>query len=324
MTDPHEEMETCDKTGVSSKQATQDVRRTDIGHGNEISSVKLQPLWTASPLNWFRVAELQFETQSIKTEKTKFLHVLSALMPETCNLISDFLEFPPTTDQYQKLKSILLERLAPSEEQKLAQLLSGQHIGDGKPSEILRTIRSLSSTNLPTSIVRSFWIRRLPEIIRIALVAQPEEQPLEELAKMADRMHEVMHASHNISAIAGPSQKYTHSSRPTQRIEHRRALPVAAPQSRTVEDRLTRIEETLSELSQKNRSQSQGWRQRNKTKTFNRQYNRSNQRQRSPSRPTTNRYCILHYKYREKARNCYPPCSWVGNQPSMSHAAKNA
>ena len=271
-------------------------------------TLKLQQFWLDKPHNWFSVTELQFEMMGIKADKEKFLHVLSALSPSASDTISDILAVPPTQDRYLTLKTTLLNRLTPSDESKLEAILSGQDLGDRRPSEALRHIKQLAGDNLPAKTIKSLWVRKMPEIIRIALVAQPESRQLDELAITADKLHEAMKITPTVAAFARQSrpQHRSHSS-------PGHTLPNISS-SATVEDRLARIEARLNGLcnTYRNRSRSRG----------QRSPSGSGFRRRSGTRGSSNNnrrpgFCWYHRTHGSAARRCDKPCNFVSN-PSTS------
>jgi hypothetical protein len=81
-----------------------------------------------------------------------------------------------------------MRRLSPSKEQRSRDLLTLEELGDRKPSQILRHLRSLAS-KLPDVFLRSIWANRLPSNIRAVLAGQSEVE-LDIAARCADRIME--------------------------------------------------------------------------------------------------------------------------------------
>ena len=107
---------------------------------------------------------------------------------------------PPATNKYTTLKTELIRRLSLSQDQRVRQLLAQEELGDRKPSQFLRHLRSLAgSSRLEDSILRTLWLQRLPTHVQQILQTQAH-QPLDSQAAMADTICEVA----SIPTIAPP------------------------------------------------------------------------------------------------------------------------
>jgi hypothetical protein len=58
--------------------------------------------------------------------------------------VEDIITSPPHHDPYTALKTELLNRLSPTREQRLRQIITHEEMGDRKPSQFLRHLRSLA------------------------------------------------------------------------------------------------------------------------------------------------------------------------------------
>ncbi|XP_054287805.1 uncharacterized protein LOC129003534 [Macrosteles quadrilineatus] len=122
--------------------------------------------------------------------------------------VEDIITNPPATNRYAVLRSKLIERLSNSEEECVRQLISDEDIGDRKPSQFLRHLRSLlGPAQLQDNILRALWLRRLPVNIQAILTAQ-NELPLDKLADIADKIIEV---SPQVSVNATATREHTKS-----------------------------------------------------------------------------------------------------------------
>ena len=74
----------------------------------EISTIKLPQFWASSPVGWFIQAEAIFETARIVRDQTKYIHLLSAMAPETFERVMDIIQDPPAEDRYKYLKGKLI------------------------------------------------------------------------------------------------------------------------------------------------------------------------------------------------------------------------
>lgn len=300
------------------------------------STMKLSSFWSANPQIWFDTAELQFRLCNVSSDKNKFLHVLTALPPEVSDKISDLIRDPPADNMFATIKHTILERMTPSNEAQLDTLLSGLDIGDGRPSDLLRRIRALAKEQFGNNIIRTLWIRRLPEVLRLTLVAQPDTTPLDELANTADRIYEAMNRSSRIASINVTNVPSSSASRPplnttrrpknNDRVSQQNVAP--APTLSNIISRLDALERRLNNLRTINRSRSRNqnnfYTQRSRSFSGNRNIdNRNSNTTRTPNASNTfnNAWCYLHNRYGTRAHNCKSPCSFQRDNQVNSVAA---
>lgn len=167
-------------------------------------SIKLPPFWPTDPEVWFAQVEAQFTTRGITAQKTRFEYVISSLSPEFAMEVRDLLLKPPADNPYATLKAELIKRTAASEQRKLQQLISGEELGDRKPTQLLRRMQQLLGDKLGTSadantFVRELFLQRLPPNARMVLASADATMDLNKLADMADKVMEV--ATPTVSAI---------------------------------------------------------------------------------------------------------------------------
>ncbi|KFB35282.1 uncharacterized protein LOC100888426 [Anopheles sinensis] len=82
----------------------------------EITSIRLPSFWANSPNSWFIQAEALFENGLIRSERSKYSHLLASMPPEVLEKVIDIIQTPPDENRYTYLKTVLLERLSASEE----------------------------------------------------------------------------------------------------------------------------------------------------------------------------------------------------------------
>lgn len=110
---------------------------------------------------------------------------------------------PPSENKYEVLKTQLIERLSASRGERLKQLLMSEELGDRKPSQFLRHIRSLAGAGYPDEFLRTLWSSRLPNLLQ-SIIAMQESLPLDQVALLADKVHEASPA-HNTQVAAASS-----------------------------------------------------------------------------------------------------------------------
>ena len=251
-------------------------------------SVKLPPFWPADPEVWFAQVEAQFTTRGITAQKTRFQYVISSLNPEIAMEVRDLLLKPPDDQPYDRLKAQLIKRTAASEQRKLQQLISGEELGDRKPTQLLRRMQQLLGDQLATadgnSFLRELFLQRLPANVRMVLASADATMALDKLADMADKVMEV--ATPTVSAVSGTS------------------APTSAPSSeiQQLREEMARLTARIESLTTRSRR-------------------RSISRPRRPASPaptteTQDSLCWYHTKFGENAKKCTEPCSWGLNPPA--------
>jgi hypothetical protein len=118
----------------------------DSSPPTEVSRVamRLPPFWAERPAVWFAQAEAQFTFAGINSEKIKFCHLNSQLDHRYATKVEDIITSQPERDPNTTLRTELVRRLAPTREQRIRQLLTLEEMGDCKPSQFLRHLRSLA------------------------------------------------------------------------------------------------------------------------------------------------------------------------------------
>lgn len=151
-------------------------------------AVRLPPFWPDRPALWFAQAEAQFELAGITNQKTKFNYIISQLDHRFAAEVEDIITSPPE-QPFDKLKAELVRRLSSSKEQRVRQLLTHEEMGDRKPSQFLRHLKSLAP-DVPDDFLRSIWSSRLPAYIQTIIACQ-SEATLDAISQLADKIHEV-------------------------------------------------------------------------------------------------------------------------------------
>ncbi|XP_054259480.1 uncharacterized protein LOC128984207 [Macrosteles quadrilineatus] len=172
--------------------------------------VKLPPFWADRPRLWFAQVDSQFTISGITSDDTRFHYVVSQLETRYAVQVEDIITNPPATNRYAVLCPKLIERLSTSEEECVRQLISDKDIGDRKPSQFLRHLRTLiGPAQLQDNILRALWLR-LPINIQAIITAQ-NELPLDKLADIADKVIEVSTRTPQVTVNATATREHTKS-----------------------------------------------------------------------------------------------------------------
>jgi hypothetical protein len=166
-------------------------------------AVRLPPFWAERPAVWFAQAEAQLFLAGISSETTKFYHVVLQLDQRYASELEDVITSPQERDPYST-RAELIRWLSPSREQRIRQFLTLE-IGDRKPSQFLRHLRSLAS-DMSEDFLHTVWSSRLPPNIQ-AILAGQHKGNLDAAVSSTDRISEV--APQPVLASVGPSAHST-------------------------------------------------------------------------------------------------------------------
>ncbi|XP_076660282.1 uncharacterized protein LOC143363602 [Halictus rubicundus] len=255
-------------------------------------AVKIPEFSPADPELWFAMVERSLDASGVTTEMTKFGYVLGALKPEYAAEVRDIILAPPA-QPYTKLKAELIKRLGSSQEQKTRRFLEHEEMGDRRPSQFLRHLRTLGGTTVSEEILRTLWLGRLPANMQVILATQRDVE-LDRVADLADTIADTM----------GPRPQVAEAS----------ASPPVQPASGICEleaqlcTKMAQLTATFQqELAAIRREMSSGPRR------FGQRRNAPGRaRSRSRERRLQQRggKCFYHFKFGANALRCEPPCNW--------------
>ncbi|BHF80034.1 hypothetical protein SprV_0702315800 [Sparganum proliferum] len=99
---------------------------------------------------------------------------------------------PPADAPFSALKAEILRLNAVSDRQRYHQLIKEESLGDRKPSELLRRMRTLlGDMQVDEKLVKEMFLERLPADVLTILASGLQDLTLSHLTEMADRMREV-------------------------------------------------------------------------------------------------------------------------------------
>lgn len=244
--------------------------------GNRIA-MRVTAFWPDKPALWFAQLDGLFRTNGITDDESKFWHVLSNLDNTHAAEVEDVITNPPAEGKYTRLKEELIRRLSASREQRIRQLIEREEMGDRKPAQFLRHLRSLAGTSVPDEFLRTLWISRLPAHLPPILTTQ-EGMSLDNLAALADRVFEVTPRPQVAAATASD------------------------PLMNTL---LQRVEELTQQVAALSTARDARSRYRGRSRSNSRRSFRSG----SPH-STDGRLCWYHSRFGAKASKCREPCSY--------------
>ncbi|XP_018375211.1 PREDICTED: uncharacterized protein LOC108768977 [Trachymyrmex cornetzi] len=155
----------------------------------EFRYIRLPTFWKNRPTLWFVQLESQFNTYRVRSDEIKYNAVIRHLDEPTMVTVTDILENPPATDKYKQLKEALIARFTDSKEKQMRTLLMGIELGDKKPSQLLREMKTLAGENATEGLLRTLWLQRMPARIHEMLLIF-DSATLDKLAECADKLNE--------------------------------------------------------------------------------------------------------------------------------------
>lgn len=239
-----------------------------------------------NPHLWFAQIERSFAMCDVTSDSDKFDLVSVRLEDEILLSVEDLVTNPPATGKYTALKDRLISKFAESSESKLRRLIQGGETNGMKPTSILAHMKRLAPGKGNDAIIRTLFLGQMPETMRPFLTAW-EEEDLEKLAKIADKMFEANN-NNTVNSVPHQSAPFT---------------PVDAVAGRMS---FSDVCQAIKELSEKVDKMQKEF----KKGKYQNQRHRSKSRSRSQgNQKTDSQLCYFHHKFGDAAQNCKPECT---------------
>lgn len=256
-----------------------------------VGHCRLPTFWRTNPELWFIQVEAVFQVHQVRGDNARFYQVIAVLDPDTISEIADVLRTPPAVGgRYDALKAAILHRMTESADRQLHKLLTGLELGDKKPSQLLRQMRSLAGDRATDDVIRIKWLDLLPPPAR-RLLKVFKAPSLEELAEAADEICD-----------GGPSvmsASFRHTPATSENP------PAHDPVMRELADLRQLVTQLLS-ASEDAQHRAPGTSSRRARSTTRTPAQRS--RSATPANPQAG-ICWYHARYGLAARHCRPPCT---------------
>lgn len=279
--------------------------------GPEVSRVGMRmPEFTpADPELWFSIVDRSFHAAGITVDATKFGYALTAIGPRYTTEVRDIIMNPPMERAYETLKAELIKRLSLSQEHKTRRLLEHEEIGDRKPSQFLRHLRSLAGNVVGDQVLRTIWLSRLPAYIQPHLVTRTADT-IDQVADIADAIVEATKAPTSQVAVAAwtptPSTQRANDAVSGEAKLELRLAQLRLSLQQEMAEQLTAIRRSIEAIGESRPS-----RDRNDDRRRPRPRSRSRSRGREHA---ANQPCWYHWRFGSEARRCEAPCSMQAQQ----------
>lgn len=254
---------------------------------------RLPLFYKDDPEFWFGQLESTFQNHRITRDESKFSHLMANAAPELQPYLAGVYRevVPPNSSRYELFKTRVIQGFATSEEAKFRKLMTGQCLGDKKPSQFLAILKTMAPVACGDTVMKSLFREQLPDNVRSILSVLPTTTTIDEMAVVADRLME---------------------SNP----------PPAAPQMHAVEvQAVSKHDVTLTEQVKELRAQmaqlTRWMKDDHHARRQQRHDGRSRSRHRSQSRQhfsnrghsDKSKLCYYHEKFGKEAEKCRSPCA---------------
>ncbi|XP_060806108.1 uncharacterized protein LOC132902994 [Amyelois transitella] len=151
-------------------------------------AARIPEFWTDQPALWFIHFEAAVAPQKAN-DNAKYQLLIAKLSKQVIQQVAAFLETPPEDKKYDALKKHLLDIYEESETKRIQKLMGEMQLGDQKPSQLLRRMKSLAGTRVSSQTLLVLWQNHLPTALRTVLAATTLEDA-DKLAEVADKVME--------------------------------------------------------------------------------------------------------------------------------------
>lgn len=297
--------ESIGKNSKSNISDNKNVNTQSTYHELHPIQLRLPQFWPNSVNTWFIQVEAQFSISRITNDQSKYNYLISALPLEVAESVTDILENPPETDLYSNLKKILISRHSLSIERRIKRIISDEEMGDSKPSDFYRKLKSLAGTSgtIGDDLIKKLWLGRLPHLVNVALIPLTDKS-IDSILEAADQIWEAVHSSsEKISVVDQTSQQALSTNSSNSRLSK-------------IERELSEIKEMFNRVNFRSRSQSN-----TRDRSFSRSRSNSRSRKYNANFTGNNRLCYYHFKFGNRAKKCAPNCIKYGKQFQVSNSS---
>lgn len=238
---------------------------------------------------WFAVVESYFTKLKIDDNQQRYLDVVSCLPSRYANEVRDVIMLPLDNTSYTSLKTELVKRLSSTQDEKTRKLLENVTMGDEKPSQFLRRLQALAGTTVPESLLKTLWMRGLPEKLKPTMATQ-QDKTLVAMAEVADTVYSLLPARSELCEAVGS----------TNDIQLATELQKLTCDMATMKDQFSALVGQINEVSRdsrRGRSPFLSNRQSFRPHSWSREH-----------RPAG--VCWYNWLFKDAAKKCTTPCSW--------------
>ena len=101
------------------------------------------PTWAGDATVWLAQMDAFFAANKVTSQGQRYSLLITSLPPALTAEVKDILTSPPGSFTCEQLKAEIIKRTTFSQQERLRQLLNSEELGDRKPSQLLRRMKSL-------------------------------------------------------------------------------------------------------------------------------------------------------------------------------------
>ncbi|OXU16722.1 hypothetical protein TSAR_004976 [Trichomalopsis sarcophagae] len=149
----------------------------------------LNTFWRSQPVLWFLQREALFSTHNVMDDTAQYHLAIGAIDPATLEDLQNVIANLPstTTDKYKTLKEAIIKRTTESPDSKLLKLLTNLELGDSKPSQLWRKMKSMAGDKILDPALKVMWLALLPKPAQTYLSVFKIDE-MEDLLEAADKL----------------------------------------------------------------------------------------------------------------------------------------
>lgn len=271
--------------------------------------IEYPDFWPEMPEQWINVVESIFAEHKIEEDAAKYNAMLCRIKPEYLKELADVLKNPPAEDKYKDLKEKLVSRYTDSADKQLHNLFNKMTLGDQKPSQLLRQMRSQAGTSVAEDALIVKWLSLLPREMHTTLTVFKKKYTAAEMEEAADKLHDLSGGcSTSISSISNTSiNQQLPTSADVAATSRRPAMDGLPSGTNDIATLLRQVLATNQQLLAQSRGRSSGHHPGEANGNFG---GGSGQRSRSRSPGRYGNLCYYHFKFGAAANRCKEPCQF--------------
>jgi len=124
---------------------------------DSLTSVRLPGFWRRSPQRWFTHVEALFHSHRVRSDLSRINNVLTSLDEDGIRAVEDLLGIDV---KYSAVNSRLIAAYDVPQATRFRSTIQHGGLGDRRPSQMLRDMRSALPVGIDESTLKEFWLQK--------------------------------------------------------------------------------------------------------------------------------------------------------------------